>query len=68
MFIGFLCRCFDDVRVFPNLSDRNAVEICPDMLCLTQVLCKRISQTGGAALLIDYGHEGEKGDTFRVSF
>nr|CAH8838989.1 unnamed protein product [Trichobilharzia regenti] len=49
----------------PNLSDRNAVEICPDMLCLTQVLCKRISQTGGAALLIDYGHEGEKGDTFR---
>ncbi|CAH8838796.1 unnamed protein product [Trichobilharzia szidati] len=49
----------------PNLSDRNAVEICPDMMCLTQVLCKRISQTGGAALLIDYGHEGEKGDTFR---
>nr|CAH8839000.1 unnamed protein product [Trichobilharzia regenti] len=55
-------HCF---QLVPNLSDRNAVEICPDMLCLTQVLCKRISQTGGAALLIDYGHEGEKGDTFR---
>ncbi|CAH8486544.1 unnamed protein product [Schistosoma turkestanicum] len=49
----------------PNLSDRNAVEICPDMICLTQLLCKRINETGGAALLVDYGHEGEKGDTFR---
>ncbi|CAH8494638.1 unnamed protein product [Heterobilharzia americana] len=49
----------------PNLSNRDTVEICPEMLCLTQVLCKRISENGGAALLIDYGHEGEKGDTFR---
>lgn len=43
------------------------MEICPDMICITQLLCKRINKTGGSALLIDYGHEGEKGDTFRVS-
>ncbi|KAK4469596.1 hypothetical protein MN116_007132 [Schistosoma mekongi] len=49
----------------PNLSEREAVEICPDMICLTQLLSKRIYEMGGAALLIDYGHEGEKGDTFR---
>ncbi|CAH8496434.1 unnamed protein product [Schistosoma intercalatum] len=49
----------------PNLSNRNSVEICPDMICITRLLCKRINKTGGSALLIDYGHEGEKGDTFR---
>ena len=33
---------------------------------MMQTLCKYISTHGGAALIGDYGHWGEKEDTFRV--
>ena len=33
---------------------------------MVQALSQRISEDGGCALIADYGHDGEKGDTFRV--
>ena len=43
------------------------MEVCPDAGVIIQELAQRISLTGGAALIADYGHDGTKTDTFRVS-
>ena len=42
------------------------MEISPDSAQVVQALSERISEDGGCALIADYGHNGEKGDTFRV--
>lgn len=42
------------------------MEVCPDAGVIIQELSQRISETGGAALIADYGHDGTKTDTFRV--
>ena len=34
---------------------------------MMQAMCKHLTAYGGSALIGDYGHWGEKGDTFRVS-
>jgi len=33
---------------------------------MMQSMCKHLTTYGGSALIGDYGHWGEKGDTFRV--
>jgi SAM-dependent MidA family methyltransferase len=43
------------------------VEISPQRGVMMQAICKHISTHGGSALIGDYGHWGEKEDTFRVS-
>jgi len=43
------------------------VEVCPEAGVLIQRLACRIEKDGGAALIADYGHDGTKTDTFRVS-
>lgn len=45
---------------------RDHLEISPDSALIIQSLSKRIVEDGGCALIADYGHSGEKGDTFRV--
>lgn len=45
---------------------RSHVEVCAEGGVLVQQLARRISMDGGAALIADYGHDGTKGDTFRV--
>lgn len=46
---------------------RQHVEVCPEGGVTIQNLANRIAEDGGAALIADYGHDGIKTDTFRVS-
>ncbi|XP_058879491.1 protein arginine methyltransferase NDUFAF7, mitochondrial-like isoform X2 [Acipenser ruthenus] len=46
-------------------EEREHVEVCPEGGVLVQRLTNRISEDGGAALIADYGHAGDKMDTFR---
>lgn len=39
----------------------------PKSLAVARQMAQRVDQHGGIALIADYGHEGEKGDTFRVN-
>lgn len=43
------------------------MEVCPAGGVIVQRLANRIAEDGGAALIADYGHDGTKTDTFRVS-
>nr|SVE74196.1 EOG090X06OK [Daphnia barbata] len=48
-----------------NNETRKELEVSPQSLVITQIMASRIHQNGGVALVIDYGHEGDKTDTFR---
>ncbi|XP_073672820.1 protein arginine methyltransferase NDUFAF7, mitochondrial isoform X1 [Garra rufa] len=48
-----------------NNEGRQHVEVCPDGGVIVQKLASRIAEDGGAALIVDYGHDGTKTDTFR---
>eukprot|EP00096_Caligus_rogercresseyi_P012198 TRINITY_DN5040_c0_g1_i1.p1 TRINITY_DN5040_c0_g1~~TRINITY_DN5040_c0_g1_i1.p1 ORF type:complete len:223 (+),score=52.21 TRINITY_DN5040_c0_g1_i1:209-877(+) len=43
----------------PQEETRSALEISPDSLLLTNQLSSRISEDGGACLIVDYGHNGD---------
>lgn len=43
------------------------MEVCPDAGVIAQQLAQRLEEDGGIALIADYGHTGDKTDTFRVS-
>nr|SVE93631.1 EOG090X06OK [Scapholeberis mucronata] len=45
---------------------RKELEVSPQSLVSIQTMAKRIHQFGGIGLIIDYGHEGDKTDTFRA--
>lgn len=49
-------------------EQRQHLEVCAEGGVVVQKLANRISEDGGAALIADYGHNGTKTDTFRVSF
>ncbi|XP_074541222.1 protein arginine methyltransferase NDUFAF7, mitochondrial isoform X2 [Halichoeres trimaculatus] len=44
---------------------RSHVEVCAEGGVIVQQLARRIVKDGGAALIADYGHDGDKTDTFR---
>lgn len=44
---------------------REHVEVSAEAGALLQNISRRISESGGAALIADYGHDGTKTDTFR---
>ncbi|XP_053315767.1 protein arginine methyltransferase NDUFAF7, mitochondrial [Spea bombifrons] len=46
-------------------EERGHVEVCPSAAVIIQRLAYQIKNYGGAALIVDYGHFGEKTDTFR---
>ncbi|XP_015263942.1 PREDICTED: NADH dehydrogenase [ubiquinone] complex I, assembly factor 7 isoform X1 [Gekko japonicus] len=46
-------------------ESRDHVEVCPDAGIVIQKLAQNIEKNGGAALIVDYGHNGTKTDTFR---
>ncbi|XP_057375272.1 protein arginine methyltransferase NDUFAF7 homolog, mitochondrial-like [Daphnia carinata] len=46
-------------------ESREELEVSPQSLIITQAMAARIHQDGGIGLVIDYGHEGDKTDTFR---
>ncbi|KAM6459567.1 protein arginine methyltransferase NDUFAF7, mitochondrial [Liasis olivaceus] len=46
-------------------ESRDHVEVCPDAGVIIQKLASNVENNGGAALIVDYGHDGTKTDTFR---
>ncbi|XP_048736959.2 protein arginine methyltransferase NDUFAF7, mitochondrial-like isoform X2 [Ostrea edulis] len=46
-------------------DERDHVEVSPESGNLVQKMSQRISDHGGRAMIIDYGHDGTKTDTFR---
>ncbi|CAH0718958.1 unnamed protein product, partial [Brenthis ino] len=54
------------VRPPLDAGDRMELEISPRGLGIAKQLANRVDQYGGLALIADYGHNGEKGDTFRA--
>ncbi|CAK1542492.1 unnamed protein product [Leptosia nina] len=54
------------VRPPLDAGDRMELEISPRALGIARQLAQRVDEHGGLALIADYGHEGEKGDTFRA--
>ena len=47
-------------------DDRDHVEVCPTAGVIATEIADRIAKYHGFALIADYGHTGEKTDTFRV--
>jgi NADH dehydrogenase [ubiquinone] 1 alpha subcomplex assembly factor 7 len=47
---------------------RDHVEVCAESGVILEHLATRLEEDGGFALFADYGHDGRKTDTFRVSF
>ncbi|CRK98491.1 CLUMA_CG011848, isoform A [Clunio marinus] len=56
-------KLFSSMR--PN-EKRNHVEISLQSDLIAQQIAERIESFGGIGLIMDYGHEGEKEDTFRA--
>ncbi|CAG9571874.1 unnamed protein product [Danaus chrysippus] len=54
------------VRPPLDAGDRMHVEVSPRGLGIARQLATRVDQYGGLALIADYGHDGEKEDTFRA--
>ncbi|CAG9782488.1 unnamed protein product [Diatraea saccharalis] len=49
-----------------DTGDRTEIEVSARGLGLARQLAERVDKFGGLALIADYGHEGEKEDTFRA--
>ena len=54
-----------DLLVDKN-EPRDHVEVSIDSINIVKYISAAITQNGGFALIIDYGHNGDKGDTFRA--
>ena len=50
----------------PGLPEGEVVEICPAAPAIMAEIAGRIARHGGAALIVDYGDWGSKGDTFQA--
>ena len=50
-----------------STESRDHLEVSPESAVVVKTLSNRIAEDGGVALIADYGHDGEKGDTFRVN-
>lgn len=61
--IGFALTKFQHMA---ETDERDHVEVSPESGTMMQKISQRVSDHGGRALIIDYGHEGTKTDTFRV--
>lgn len=45
---------------------RDHVEVCPEGGVIAKYISELLYEEGGFSLFVDYGHSGEKTDTFRV--
>lgn len=53
---------------FQYANGRDHFEVSPHSGVIMEQISKRLEEFGGFALVLDYGHEGNKTDTFRVRF
>ncbi|XP_063234061.1 protein arginine methyltransferase NDUFAF7, mitochondrial isoform X2 [Bacillus rossius redtenbacheri] len=54
-------------KLFIKPGERRAhLEVSPESCVLVQHLAQRLRRDGGLALVVDYGHDGTKTDTFRA--
>lgn len=53
---------------YPQILEtkREQLEISLDALVILEELTSRLESFGGIAVIVDYGHDGNKGDTFRA--
>ena len=58
---------FDFFQHVDSSESRDHLEVSPESAVVVKTLSTRIAKDGGVALIADYGHDGEKGDTFRVN-
>ncbi|XP_069625573.1 protein arginine methyltransferase NDUFAF7, mitochondrial isoform X4 [Ranitomeya imitator] len=58
---------FDALPIHKLQADekRDHIELSPNAAVIIQKLASQINRFGGAALIADYGHSGDKTDTFR---
>ncbi|KAK9511470.1 hypothetical protein O3M35_000118 [Rhynocoris fuscipes] len=54
------------VLLTKNESKHDHLEISPQTGVIMEELARRLEENGGFALVIDYGHNGDKTDTFRA--
>lgn len=47
-------------------EQREHIEVSPESGVLIQEMAGRLNRDGGCSLIVDYGHQGEKTDTFRA--
>ncbi|XP_003743378.2 protein arginine methyltransferase NDUFAF7, mitochondrial [Galendromus occidentalis] len=52
--------------LIPEGEERKHLEICPQAGVFVEHLAERLEESGGVSLIVDYGHMGEKEDTFRA--
>lgn len=45
---------------------REHFEFSPESLVLSKTIASKLAENGGLCLIADYGHNGEKTDTFRA--
>lgn len=54
------------LKLNPNYTKFEHIEVSPDAARYMEAIAKRLNEYNGSALVIDYGHDGQGGDTFRV--
>lgn len=62
----YIIELMIQTNIFLQDDSRTDIEVCPEAGVLMQSLVQRFEEDGGFFLLADYGHLGDKGDTFRV--
>lgn len=60
-----ICASYEYVP-FQEKETRDELEVSVEGLAIMELMADRMERFGGITLLIDYGHEGTKTDTFRV--
>ena len=63
----YLHYILDQFQHISDSDERDHVEVSPESGTTIQKMSERIRDHGGRALIIDYGHDGTKTDTFRVT-
>lgn len=65
MTVGRTANPTHSVLIDPK-EQRTHVEISPESGEIVRHIAERLEEDGGIGLIVDYGHFGTKGDTFRV--
>lgn len=59
-------RTIGEEVFIPENEERSHIEVSPESMLIMEHISKLLYENGGFGLIIDYGHSGEKTDTFRA--